>query len=151
MTEAEEKDAILDILANGQPPDNVVQISILSDRLKIDKSRVEMLCSLLKAEEYIVYHSGPDGACKIKHKGRAFLEQGGYKQQALLKALQEKKAQSKEELEIEQIRSVIATNVATVSAYANQEKLNRRSLLLTGISVLFIVVSTFFQVISKTD
>lgn len=151
MTEAEEKDAILIFLNNTNNPTTVESISNIVSNLGMTKQRVEMLCTLIKDDEYIVYTHGPDGACKIKHKGRAFLEQGGYSQQERITELQKKKAETKEELEIQQLKSVIATNVATTSAYINQDKQNRRTLLLTAISVIFITISTILQLSSKTD
>lgn len=151
MNEVQEKDLILKFLYNSTSPSTVEMISNISSQLGLEKARAEMLCSLIQDDGYIVYTHGPDGACKIKNKGRAFFEQGGYSQVERINQLQASNAQTKHELEIEQLRSVIATNTATVAAYNNQEKLNKRALYLTGASVLFIIVSTILQLCSKTD
>lgn len=151
MSEVQEKDLILNFLYNSTEPSIVETISNICSQLKLEKLRAEMLCSLIQKDGYIVYSSGVDGACKISHNGRSFFEQGGYSQIERVSQLQTANAQTKHELEIQQLQSVIATNTATVSAYRNQEKLNKRTLLLTGASVLFIIVSTLLQLTSKTD
>lgn len=151
MSEAQEKDLILKFLYNSSSPSTVETISNIVSHLGLTNARVEMLCSLIKDDDYIVYTTGTDGACKIKNKGRSFFEQGGYSQLERINQLQTVNAETKHELEIQQLQSVIATNTATVAAYNNQEKLNKKALYLTGASVLFIIISTILQLSSKTD
>lgn len=151
MSETQEKDLILSLLYNSTSPSAVETISNISSQLGLETKRAAMLCTLIQGDNYIVYTSGTDGAWKIKSKGRSFFEQGGYSQAERINQLQFVNAQTKHELEIQQLQSVIATNTATVSAYTNQEKLNKRALYLTGASVLFIIISTILQLCSKTD
>lgn len=153
MTEAQEKDAILDILrAMAENNNGVVTISQLNSMLEsFEQRRIEMLCNIMKEDNYIIYFPGPDGACKIKDRGILFFDNGGYTREENINALKTHNAITKEELEVQQLRSVILTNDATREALNSQNNYNRNSLILAGMSVLFIVVSTILQCTSSTD
>ena len=136
MTQAEQKDLILNYLNKSKNRNKVESISSMVNDLGIEKQRIEMLCSLISKDENIVYTTGPDGACKMKHNGTAFLEQGGYAHVERMHTLATVKSQTKEDLEIQQLQSLIATNQATKNAYDIQKKQNRTSIRLVGAATI---------------
>lgn len=138
MTEAQLKDKILSFLRDSQSPTKVENVAAIATYIDLDYEPTERLCVQIKDDKNIIHTYGANqtSACKIRHKGITFLERGGYEQQETIEQLRKGRAETKEDLEIQQLKSVIATNVATQNAYDTQRKQNRTSIILVATATI---------------
>lgn len=142
-------DKILDMLTREGSPGYVMGSSLYSELGgKQNKSINQALSRLTEIDKYVNYKGGDH--YYLSGTGQNFVNQGKYKGLCEREKERISKLSEKEKLEIDQLKSIIATNKAVQDNFKSQNITNNISIGVGTLSLIFIGLSTYYQATDRT-